>query len=94
VATATKKTESVPVTTYKEETTGVTLTLNNDEAQVLADILGFISGSGITRRKHTSEIMLALVAAGFHFRNSPEAKKTSFGGYLGMRDIEGNLFFK
>lgn len=52
--------QEVTITTY-------TLKLNEDEAQTLRDLVGFVSGSGSTRRRHISSISTALETMGLDF---------------------------
>ena len=67
----------------KTTTTVVTLTLSEEETQVLTDVLANISGNRtMTRRKHTESIYTALRLQGFNFTPA------------GQQDYTGTLTFK
>lgn len=64
MATAQARTEMV--------VTGVTLTLNHDEAKFLRDLMGFVGGAAATtRRKHADNIADALSNAGVKYSDNP-----------------------
>lgn len=46
--------------TSKTEVTGVTLQLDKDEAQALAAVLNYVTGTAKSPAKHTSNILTAL----------------------------------
>lgn len=48
MATATQIIEKIPVTTYEEKVTGVTLTLTMEEADILRSLLGECRSGGPT----------------------------------------------
>lgn len=59
MATATQIIEKIPVTTFEEKVTGVTLTLSTEEANILRSLLGQCRFGG-----PTTPIFNALVSAG------------------------------
>lgn len=76
-ANTTKTTVMKPV--VEEVVTGVTLTLDKDEAQFLADVLAKVGGSPeYSRRRHQQPISDALASAGIkHQYPLPDVNRNS-----------------
>jgi hypothetical protein len=64
LAKATKTTETVPVTKYEQKTTGVTLTLSNEEARELRTVISDMHVD-TDHFPHVNNIRKALVNEGF-----------------------------
>lgn len=83
MAKAVKKVEKVERVVVEEVASGVVLTLDNDEAQFLRDVMGLIGGNPYhSRRRHADSIYQVLSSLGFC---------TPVGG---ARDLDGNIIAK
>lgn len=72
--------------------TTVVLTLNEEEAWFLADVMSCIGGDpSKSRRKHETAIAAALKNIGFHFEQSPYRDAY---GVSDLRKSDSTLMFK